>query len=157
MNPLLVTIPRTGARGFTLAETLIVLLLLITLSAVLAPLLTASPARQVKAAASEVATALRETRRAAQASQQRRSFLLDTSSGMYRAGTDERGRLPIDGLSLSLTTAESLVDSDDKGRIAFFPDGSSSGGRITISRDDWTARVDVEWLLGRIRVSGTDQ
>ncbi|HET8765042.1 MAG TPA: type II secretion system protein GspH, partial [Rhodanobacter sp.] len=38
-------------------------------------------------------------------------------------------------------------------RIGYFPDGSSSGGNVTLSEDRRSARVDVDWLTGAVTVS----
>lgn len=140
-------------RGFTLVEILVVLTLLVTLSAILAPVLLPSPARVLRTAASEVATGLRETRRLARAEQQRRRFTIDTEQ--RRFGTDGRGqgrRLP-DDVDVALTTARSLLVSDSRGGIDFYPDGSSTGGRVALSADGRRLHVDIEWLTGRVRVA----
>ncbi len=129
------------------------LTLLVTLSAILAPVLLPSPARVLRTAASEVATGLRETRRLARAEQQRRRFTIDTEQ--RRFGTDGRGqgrRLP-DDVDVALTTAQSLLVSDSRGGIDFYPDGSSTGGRVALSADGRRMHVDIEWLTGRVRVA----
>ena len=38
-------------------------------------------------------------------------------------------------------------------RIRFYPDGSSSGGTITVARDNTAYDVSVDWLLGGVRVT----
>ena len=38
-------------------------------------------------------------------------------------------------------------------RIGYFPDGSSSGGNITLSEARRSSRVDVDWLTGAVTVS----
>ncbi len=147
---------RSGARrrrGFTLVELLIVVTLLVTLSAVLAPILMPSPTRTLRATASEVATTLRETRRRAQAEQASRRFVVDGEARRY--GIEGGGgwhALP-DDVGVELTTAASLAAGRQRGGVDFFPDGSSSGGRVALRMDELSIRVDVEWLTGRIRVS----
>jgi len=142
-----------GAAGFTLVELLIVLTLLATLSAILAPILLPSPARTLRGAASEIATTLRETRRQAQAEQAGRRFVLDTGAGRFGMEGASGWRALPDGVEAVLTTAETLVAEQGRGGIDFFPDGSSTGGRVALRMDGQTVRVDIEWLTGRIRVS----
>jgi general secretion pathway protein H len=148
----------TGTRaqrtiGFSLIEILIVLTLLATLSAVLAPILLPSPARELRHAAGTLVTTLRETRREAQRHQQRRRFVIDTESGRYGiAGSDRQRSLPR-AMTVQLTTAESLLQSDTSGGIDFFADGSSTGGRVLLGLDGRARQIDIEWLTGRIRVS----
>ena len=36
--------------------------------------------------------------------------------------------------------------------LVFFPDGSSTGGRITLRSEVSAYRVDVDWLTGQVRV-----
>jgi general secretion pathway protein H len=53
------------------------------------------------------------------------------------------------------------LDPPDGGKIAFlgetdridlFPDGSSSGGKLAIGRDDRSLEIDVGWLSGEVKV-----
>ena len=142
-----------GAAGFTLVELLVVITLLAILSAILTPILIPSPARTLRAAASEVATTLRETRRLAQSRQAHQRFMLDTEAERYGIeGATTWRQLP-DGTQAALTTARSLLMGQGRGGIDFFPDGSSTGGRVTLSMSERSVRVDIEWLTGRIRVS----
>lgn len=144
---------RREAAGFTLIELLVVITLLAILSSILTPILIPSPARTLKAAASEVATTLRETRRLAQSRQTHRRFMVDTETERYGIeGASDWRQLP-DGTQATLTTAQSLLVGQGRGGIDFFPDGSSTGGRVTLSMSGRSVRVDIEWLTGRIRVS----
>lgn len=141
------------APGFTLVELLIVITLLVTLTAVLAPILLPSPTRALRATAAEVATTLRETRRQARLVQSRQRFLVDTEARTYAiAGAGVARRLP-EGVSVALTTGESLLSGDSRGGIDFFPDGTSTGGRVTLALEGRSLRIDIEWLTGRIRVA----
>ena len=144
---------RREATGFTLVELLVVITLLAILSAILVPILIPSPARTLQTAASEVATTLRETRRLAQSRQAQRRFMVDTEAERYSIeGAADWRQLP-DGTQVELTTAQSLLLDQGRGGIDFFPDGSSTGGRVTLRMSGRSVRVDIEWLTGRIRVS----
>ena len=144
---------RSKKKGYTLVELLIVITLVVAISAFLAPMMLPSPARLLQQAAGEVATTLRETRREARARQMRMRFSIDTADGRYGTlGISNTRVLPQD-VQASLTTAESLLSGDATGGIDFFPDGSSSGGRIVLNTSDTGLQVDVEWLTGRIRIA----
>lgn len=148
------TVPvRRRPDGFTLVELLIVVTMLVTLSAVLAPMLLPSPARTLRAAAGEVATALRETRRQAQAEHRPRRFTVDVDAGRFGPEGAHRPRTLPAQVQVALTTADTLVDSDTRGGIDFYPDGSSSGGRVSLGLAEHVVQVDIEWLTGRVRVS----
>ena len=48
------------------------------------------------------------------------------------------------------------MESEARGAIRFFPDGSSTGGRITLSTDRLAYLVDVDWLTGKIHLLEAD-
>jgi general secretion pathway protein H len=139
--------------GFTLVELLIVFTLLATLSAVLAPMLITSPTRVLRESAGEVATALREARRQARINQSRRRFLIDTEARQFGVEGARRWHdLPAE-MGVHLTTGRSLLTGESRGGIDYFPDGSSTGGRVLLSLADQALQIDVEWLTGRVRVN----
>lgn len=144
---------RSYSHGFTLIEVLVVLTLLVVIAAVLTPVLLPSPARTLHTAAGELVVALRETRRIAQARRQPNRFHVDTEAGRYGNALGGDWRSLPEHSTVELTTARSLTDSAGRGGIAFFPDGSSSGGRLRLGLDGHTAQIDVEWLTGRVILS----
>ncbi len=143
---------RSPARGFTLVEVIIVIALVAVMAAVLSPMLMTSPIRALQAEARDVATTLRETRRLALARQSRQRFVIDTDNGRYGIASNTLSAALPDGMQAQLTTDESLLTNESTGSIDFFPDGSSSGGRVSLVMADRFLDVDVEWLTGRIRV-----
>ena len=58
-----------------------------------------------------------------------------------------------DKLELQLYTVEKELTSDKVAAIRFYPDGSSTGGRVTIGKDDRKFEIDVDWLTGRVRIN----
>lgn len=144
--------PACKSRGFSLAELLVALTIVVLVGAALSPLLLPSPARTINSAAGEVVVALRETRRLAQATQQSRELVIDTDAMRFTIDTQPWRPLP-DGSTAEVTTAQSLISDDDTAAIAFFPDGSSSGGRVKLGLEGHSAQVDVDWLTGRIRLA----
>ena len=55
-------------------------------------------------------------------------------------------------LQMKLLTAATEQTGDSRGQIRFFPDGSSSGGRVTLTRDQKEWRVEIAWLTGEVRI-----
>lgn len=139
--------------GFTLVELLIVFTLLVTLSAILAPILLPSPTRTLRETASEISTTLRETRREAQAGQTRKRFVIDTQSGKFGVEGSRAWRSIPEEMNVTLTTGKSLLTGATSGGIDFFPDGSSTGGQVSLFLADHSLKVDIEWLTGRVRVT----
>jgi general secretion pathway protein H len=140
-------------RGFTLVETLIALSLIALLAAALSPMLMPSPARTISASAGEMVVALRETRRLAQASRAPHQLMVDTAAKRYAITPGDQWRQLPPGTTAEITTAQALARDAARGAIAFFPDGSSSGGRIRLGLDGHVRQIDVAWLTGRIALA----
>ena len=67
------------------------------------------------------------------------------------SGRSKLFRLPADvALGLYTTSTETL--DEGTGRIRFFPDGSSTGGRVTLIGQGQTRVVDINWLTGEVRI-----
>jgi general secretion pathway protein H len=56
---------------------------------------------------------------------------------------------------LSITSAASDQSGGAIARIRFFPDGSSTGGRITLRSGQREWHVNVSWLTGAITIFDT--
>ena len=56
-------------------------------------------------------------------------------------------------IDLKLEAASSEMLDEQRGGIRFFPDGSSTGGRIILAHDGRGYQVGVSWLTGRIRIA----
>ena len=143
------------ARGFTLFEMLAVILLIgIAAAAVSIPVTQGLASARVNAASGELAAALRWTR--AQSIVRGKSLALevDTAASTYKAPGKADVRLPKD-MRVSITSAREDQANATTGRIRFFPDGSSTGGRITLKRGQREWHVNVAWLTGAVSVVDT--
>ncbi|HRE14947.1 MAG TPA: GspH/FimT family pseudopilin, partial [Usitatibacteraceae bacterium] len=67
------------------------------------------------------------------------------------SGAGQPRELP-ERLEIQLYTAQSEVASERKGAIRFYPDGSSTGGRVTLAAGERRLLVDVDWLTGRVSI-----
>jgi general secretion pathway protein H len=142
-------------RGFTLFEMLAVILLIgIAAAAVSIPVTQGLASARVNAASGELAAALRFTRAQSIVKGQSLALEVDTSSATYRAPGKPDTHLPRD-MRLSITSARDDQANATTGRIRFFPDGSSTGGRITLKRGQREWHVNVGWLTGAIQVVDT--
>lgn len=105
----------------------------------------------LKTATSQIASGLRRAR--AQAVFQRKETVLaiDLDERFFRiVGASSAVKLGTD-LNLSLVTATSEVLDEGQGAIRFYPDGSSTGGRVTLNAEGKTEQVvDVDWLTGKV-------
>ena len=140
--------------GFTLLEIIIVLAIGAAIYALLLDVpLSGGSGANLKAAARTLAAGLREAQTTAMATRRDATLTLDLESREFLvAGEKEPRKLP-DGVDLKLYTAESEVTSSRTGAIRFYPDGSSTGGRITVSSGKREFLVDVDWLTGRVSIA----
>ncbi len=155
--------PGMPPRGFTLLELLVVLAICAMALSVAVPALTKSAATDLKANARTLAAGLRSARENAIAGNREVTLILDLDLlEMALSAPESVRQSPSRKLSNSihykLFTAESEWLSESRGGIRFFPDGSSTGGRITLSLARAAVVVDVDWLTGRIQLlEGTEQ
>lgn len=140
-------------RGFTIMELLIVLVIAAAAFSLILPNFSNTLANaELKGAAREVASALRHARNQAIARGREATFWLDVGYHYYRV--DDRAKnfsLP-NKIDLTLFTAESEITGEGRGAIRFFPDGSSTGGRVTLEIGQKKRLVDVNWLTGQVTV-----
>lgn len=137
--------------GFTLLEMLLALAVAAALTAVAVPNLTPLLNRaQLTSATRDIASGLRYARGQALAGAREAIFELDVNHKAYRvSGRQKHFSLP-DGVRLSLYTAEQEAGEEGIGSIRFFPDGSSTGGRVTLEAAGKKRLVDVNWLTGEV-------
>lgn len=123
--------------------------------AVVAPNLGGALARtELTSAAREVASGLRYARGHAMASGRPADFWLDVNGHRYTAGDRPKPRRLPDSVKLTLVTADTQVVRDGRGFIRFFPDGSSTGGKVVLDAAGDRRLVEVNWLTGHVRVLG---
>ena len=142
-----------GAGGFTLIELLVSLAILgLALSLIAGYKPPWSRGLGLQATAAELAAGLRLARSEAILSNRPVLFDLDLIGHRYRVGTGTPRRLPAD-LSLELLTISGEAMNGREGDIRFNPDGSSTGGRISLADGRRRVGVGVDWLTGRVSVA----
>lgn len=143
-------------RGFTLLE-LILVLVIGAAASVIVVRMAPDGVRQteLKAAARTVMVGLRQARAEAVAKRRDATITIDLEQKTFTLdgldGTSRVVKFP-DKIALKLFTAESELKDDKRGSIRFFSDGSSTGGRVTLSAGERQFEVDVDWLTGRVRI-----
>lgn len=139
-------------RGFSLVELVAVLMLIAIVAGTAALSISGSLAgAKTRAAVRDLTAALRQTRGLAIVKGEERSLEIDVEARTYQVPGKNPVQLP-EELQMKLLTAATEQTGDSKGMIRFFPDGSSSGGRVTLTRDRHEWRVEIAWLTGEVRI-----
>ncbi len=109
---------------------------------------------RIRAASADLAAALRYTRVQAIVHGTSETLTVDVAAHRYRAPGRPAVTLPA-GVDLAMTSAVADRIDTHRGRIRFFPDGSSTGGRVTLSHGQREWHVNVAWLTGSVSVVQT--
>jgi len=141
-----------GEAGFTLLEVVAVLVIaaLVT-SAVIFTNRSSGGAARLKALSATVAAGLRHTRGRAIKTGREYVISVDTGNGRISWGTTRAPLTLGEGVRIKVISAE----SERRDRIAgirFFPNGSSTGGRLQLSSSGTQFNVAVNWLTGHVSV-----
>lgn len=152
-----------GARlqhGFSLLELLVVLVIAGLLTSLVPSVLSAAvPGARLKSAATEFAQAIDTSRRQAIHSGRIIDFVIDGDPLQYGSGA-ERVSFPAGSMVTARTSFDMVANPQnsrgmpaEKFLIRFYPDGSSTGATVTLSRNDTAYAVTVDWLLGDVQVT----
>ncbi|MCB1954259.1 MAG: prepilin-type N-terminal cleavage/methylation domain-containing protein [Rhodocyclaceae bacterium] len=105
---------------------------------------------QYRATVRDVLTDLRQSRARAASEGRSIRFVVDLQKRIFGVAGMTMREVPAD-YQLAASLARTEQGPDGVGAIRFFPDGSSSGGSISIVRPTGQGvRLRVDWLLGRI-------
>lgn len=145
--------PPAHQRAFTLLELVVVLALAAILMALVPPLLSKGvSSAELKGAARELTAALKYARSQAITHHQEVILTLDLERRRFSVTGRERSYALPEDIEISLVTARSEVTADRIGKIRFFPDGTSTGGRITLGQGERKYQVDINWLTGQVAI-----
>ena len=116
-----------------------------------APLITSGvTSTELKASARQLAAGLRKARSEAVSQRRETVLAVNLDARHFQISSDQRlYRLPKD-VEVTLFTAQSELVNASTGSIRFFPDGGSTGGRITLAARNRKYDVDVNWLTGQV-------
>ena len=131
-------------------ELLVVLSIMALMAAIAVPAISRlGPGAEVRAAAHSIAAALRQGRVQAIRDNAEVTVAFNMDDRLMAVGAGEPVRLRRD-LNLSMLTASTELLAAGVGQIRFYPDGASTGGRVSVERNGRRFDVFVDWLTGRV-------
>jgi len=142
-----------ASAGFTLLELLVVLMLMAMVYAMAVPMISAGmPGTELKGAARQLAAGLRQARSQAVSRKEESTLTLDVEKRNFKVSGDQHRYALPEKLDISLFTAQSEMLPDKVGSIRFYPDGSSTGGRITVTSGVRKYDINIDWLTGQVTI-----
>jgi len=145
------------ARGFTLIELTVVLLIVVLGFAVIGTnIASGNQSAQLKAITRDLASALRYARGQALISHQEVAVEINLAENIYQLSNRDKVYHFSDEIDVTLVIAQDEFKDDDTGQLRFYADGSSSGGRITLEWGELVNKIDVNWLSGKVAI-GQDE
>jgi general secretion pathway protein H len=142
--------------GFTLLELMVVLALMALLMGLVFPSLLQSWQREkTRAALRGLVVALRTARSEAVTSSNRIRVFLDLRTGRFWLEGTERGG-SLTGLSLAEPRLVWLDPDKSQGYVAFYGDGSSSGGSLVLQEASGRKNLlEIKTITGKVSLSTT--
>ena len=140
------------ARGFTLVELLVTLMIMVAMLGVAVPQFSRAMLHlQLRKSTQEIAAVLRQARNSSISQSRTAALVLDTEDHTLQSGPDGRVyQWPADIDVAVVSNATYVVARDTS--IRFYPDGTASGGMLMVSANERSYTISVDWLTGRVRV-----
>ena len=140
-------------RGFTLLELMMVMVIVILgFSAIGLNVSSGNDATELQSVARDLVSALRFAKGQALISHEETTLALDLKENTYTVSDRDKVFTIPDTIALTVVTAQDELEGKGLANIRFFPDGSSSGGRIKVERNSSIWQIDINWLTGQVEL-----
>jgi general secretion pathway protein H len=141
-----------AALGLTLIEAIVVVgLIAVGVAATAFAVSGSLDSQRIQSAGQDLVAALRYTRGKAIVSRQAQALEIDVEARSYKAPERSVVQLPR-GMEMRLLTAAMEQTGESSGRVRFYPDGSSTGGRVKLVRGGRAWDIEIAWLTGEVRM-----
>ena len=139
--------------GFSLLEIMIALVILaLAVGLVGVGFARSSAGFRFDAATQDLALSLREANARALRSGREIAVVIDVDGRHYQLQQDQPVALP-DGAGVRVVSGGQVMNATRLPAIIFYPNGGSSGGTITLTEEDRSAAVSVDWLTGAVGIT----
>ena len=143
----------SASQGFTLLEMMLVMFVVILGFAVIGlNISSGTSAASHESAARDLVSALRFAKGEALISHQQTTVSLDLNDNTYTVSDRDKVFSIPEDIALTVVTAQEELTGEGLASIRFFPDGSSTGGRIKLERNGALWQIDINWLTGQIEL-----
>ena len=145
-------VSRPSTAGFTLIELLVVVTIMALIAGLAMPFFGrgSSDSIRLQATAHNFLAALRLTRASAVLGNTEAALLVDVDRHTFESSAVPQRAFEPD-IVVQLKIAEPERPTATRGRFRFFPDGSSTGGDLTLKLHGREAKICVNWLTGEPR------
>ena len=148
-------LPYSKCLGFTLVELLVVLVIALTATTISTVAYSKlSSSAHLKSSARHVAASLRYARSYAVAQGAESRLKIDLANRTYTYTGNTKTFKFKNNINLDVFTAKAFSPTDEFAEIRFAPDGSSSGGPVTLSVRDKSYVIYVNWMTGQVAIDG---
>lgn len=153
-------------KGFTLIELLVVMAILVMIALAVPSLYSRThQAMLLKTTTASLAQSLRALQRQAMTQGRVHQWAIADGANAYRI--NHQPAIPLDSTALHLRfeplSAKEMISSrplcqdscrmsDEQAVIRFFPDGSATGGRLSVASGQRSRGITIDWLTGRVHV-----
>lgn len=140
-------------KGFTLLELMVVLFVIVLgFSIIGVNISSGTSSAGHQAAARDLVSALRYARGQALIAREETTVALDLNENTYTVGKRDKEYSIPETIDLTVVTAQEELTGKGKANIRFYPDGSSTGGRIKLERGGANWQIDINWLTGQVEL-----
>ena len=142
-----------GDAGATLLEMLVVLTIVALTLVVAVPWVgRPSTALDLRTMTQDIASRLRAARAAAIVRQDDVTVRFDLEKRTFAVSGTAKAFPLAAGLDMMVTSAREARGTQKDAAIAFFSDGSSSGGEVRLSAGGKRSSIAIDWLTGAVRI-----
>jgi general secretion pathway protein H len=141
------------ARGFTMLELIVVMVILLLAYSLASPVIGNFGSGDLRASARTIAAALKRARNDAISTRQEVPLTFNLEDKTLTLQSEPKPiKLP-EKVEIQLYTVEKEQTSEKVAAVRFYPDGSSTGGRVTVGTGERKFEVDIDWLTGRVHIN----